>query len=110
MGMISKLLEILGRRRLIDFLLNGLELTLETKDSFPLPFQVTKDGEKELDHFIKELLEKEDYPIRVIKELSHYGKVLSPSSAYLLERYNFALCFSDLKFKEKIESFFKERS
>jgi enoyl-CoA hydratase/carnithine racemase len=110
MGMLSKLSEILGRGNLPLFLMNGLDLTPDARRIFPLLYQVTHDNEKALDDFIEELLKKADYPMRLIKELSHHGKTLPPRKAYMMERYNFALCFSDHQFKEKIESFFKKRA
>lgn len=109
MGMFSKLSEILGKGNLLLFLMNGLDLTPDAKPIFPLLYQMEEDTDDGLDHFIRELLEKSDYPIRLIKELSHHGKTLPPRKAYLMERYNFALCFSDHQFKEKIETFFKKR-
>lgn len=108
MAMLSKLLELLGRKKVMEFLLNGLNLTPDAKGSFPLLYQVV-DKTRELHNFITYLLGKGDFPVRLIKEISYHGKALSPREAHLIERYNFALCFSDLQFKEKIESFFKER-
>ncbi len=110
MGMLSKLSEILGKGNLPLFLMNGLELAHDAKRIFPLLYHLADDVEEELEQFLKELLKKGDYPIRLIRELSHHGKMLPPRAAYLLERYNFALCFSDHQFKEKIDSFFKERA
>ncbi len=110
MGMLSRLLEIFDKKKFVEFLLNGLVLTTDAKNIFPLLYQVVEEGKENLDDFLKLLLRKGNYPMILIKELSKHAKILPPREAYIMERYNFALCFSDIQFKEKIESFFKERS
>lgn len=111
MGMLSHLAEILGKEGLYHFLLYGIDLAASPAEGSAMFHGITEDEklDAEAARLLRTLSEKDRYTMRLIKELSRHNRHLSPDEAHLLERYNFALCFSEPHFKEKIDSFLNKK-
>ncbi|MEW5807464.1 MAG: enoyl-CoA hydratase-related protein [Acidobacteriota bacterium] len=111
MGMLTNLMELFGKEGLFRFLLDGIDLssTHPVKISIFHSIIDQEDLDSEVAKLIKTFSERDRHAIRVIKELSLHTRNLHPGEALLLERYNFALCFSEPHVKERIDLFLNKK-
>jgi len=101
-----------GQQALYAFILNGIDLSAADAFAHRITYRTVDDDQlyAERDSLLNILSKKEMYPVRLIKELAHHNRNICPENADILERYNFALCFSESKFKENIDLFFKNKN
>lgn len=112
MGMLTNMLEIVGQQALYAFILDGIDLSAAHASTHRITYRTVDDDQlyAERDSLLKTLSKKEMYPVRLIKELAHHNRNICPANADILERYSFALCFSESKFKENINLFLRTRT
>lgn len=112
MGMLANLTDRLGQQELFRFIIDGIDFMSGDPVLDSIAYRVADDNsiDREVSSFSESIVGANRYPVRLVKELSSSMRNLSPAHADILERYSFALCFSEPDFKKKIDLFFKRKT
>ncbi len=111
MGMLTLLSDCIGKQELFRFILTGMDFMSSDPVLNSIAYRIVDDAsiDKEVSSLCERFVDTNRHSVRLIKELSSHVRNLTSAHADILERYSFALCFSEPDFKEKIDLFFNKK-